>query len=83
MGRLDALAEVFERMADAKPGGFDALTKPLIIGQTGSSKSTLVREFARLHGWSYLAIDGGSWTIRGAYSKPPTLQVVRDHIRSV
>jgi hypothetical protein len=82
MKRLDALAEVFTRLGDASPGGFRALLKPLIIGQTGSGKSTLVREFARRRGWSFLAIDGGSWIVLGAYTKPPTLRVIRDHIRS-
>jgi hypothetical protein len=80
--RLHALADIFIRVGDSAPGGFKPLLRPLIIGATGTGKSTLVREFARQKGWAFLSIDAGSWLIQGGYSKPPTLRVIRDHIRS-
>jgi hypothetical protein len=82
MQRLQALADIFSRVGDSAPGGIRPLLRPMIIGATGTGKSTLAREFARQKEWAFLSIDAGSWLIQGGYSKPPTLRVIRDHVRS-
>lgn len=79
--RLKALGDLFIQVGDRAPGGFHPLLRPLVIGETGSGKSTLVREFARRRDWAYLAVDSGSWIIQGS-QKTGTLQVIRDHVRS-
>jgi hypothetical protein len=80
--RLHALADVFTRVGDGTLGTFRPLLRPLLIGATGCGKSTLVREFARQRDWGFLAVDAGSWLIQGAFSKPPTLRLIRDHVRA-
>jgi SpoVK/Ycf46/Vps4 family AAA+-type ATPase len=80
--RLDALADLFARIGNSKPGSFQPLLRALLIGGTGVGKSTLAREFARRRDWAYTSVDCGSWLIQGAYSKPPTLRILRDHVRS-
>jgi hypothetical protein len=80
--RLNALADLFSRVGDSRPGSFQPLLRALIIGGTGVGKSTLAREFARQRDWAYTSVDCGSWLIQGSYSKPPTLRLLRDHVRS-
>jgi hypothetical protein len=80
--RLNALGDIFERVGDGTVGTYRPLLRPLVIGGSGCGKSTLVREFARQRDWGFLAIDAGSWLIQGAFSKPPTLRLVRDHVRA-
>ena len=80
--RLNSLADLFERVGDSAPGSFRPLLRCLIIGGTGVGKSTLAREFARQRDWAYTSVDCGSWLIQSAYSKPPTLRMLRDHVRS-
>ncbi len=79
--RLNALGDLFVQIGDRAPGGFRPLLRPLVIGETGSGKSTLVREFARRRDWAFLAVDSGSWIIQGS-QKTGTLEVIRDHVRS-
>ena len=80
--RLNALADLFSRVGDSRPGSFQPLLRALIIGGTGVGKSTLAREFARQRDWAYTSVDCGSRLIQGSYSKPPTLRLLRDHVRS-
>jgi hypothetical protein len=80
--RLNALADLFTRIGDSKPGSFQPLLRTLLIGGTGVGKSTLAKEFARRRAWAYTSVDCGSWLIQSAHSKPPTLRILRDHVRS-
>jgi hypothetical protein len=80
--RLNSLADLFTRVGDSSPGSFRPLLRGLLIGGTGVGKSTLAAEFARQRDWAYTSVDCGSWLVQGAYSKPPTLRLLRDHVRA-
>jgi hypothetical protein len=82
LARLHALAGVFTAIGDDAVAGFHPLVRSLIIGPSGSGKSTLARQFAQERGWKFLAVDCGSWLPQGALTKPATLRVIRDLIRS-
>jgi hypothetical protein len=80
--RLRGLADVFVRTGDQPLAGFRPLVRPLLLGSSGSGKSELARQFAKERGWPFLSIDCGSFLPQGASSKPPTLRVIRDFLRS-
>ncbi len=80
--RLRGLADVFVRTGDQPLAGFRPLVRPLLLGSSGSGKSALARQFAKERGWPFLTIDCGSFLPQGASSKPPTLRVIRDFLRS-
>jgi SpoVK/Ycf46/Vps4 family AAA+-type ATPase len=80
--RLHSLADIFVRVGDQALAGFRPLVRPLLIGSSGSGKSCLARQFAMERQWPFLSIDCGSFLPQGATSKPATLRLIRDHLRT-
>jgi len=80
--RLNQLADVFFLGGTRQHAGFRPLTRSLMIGESGSGKSRLAREFAKQRDYPFMSIDCGSWIPQGALSRPQTLTVIRDHLRA-
>ena len=79
--QLNNLAHVFLHGADTRYGGIAARSKALLLGGTGSGKTTVARIFAENRDWNFISFDSSGWVPVGAVAKPPTLQVIRDHVR--
>ncbi len=79
--QLNNLANVFLHGTNARYGGIAPRTKALMLGATGVGKTSVAKRFAEGRGWGFVAQDMSSWVPIGAHAKPPTLQVLRDHIR--
>jgi hypothetical protein len=80
--KLNAVAEVFVRNGNDSKGGFAPNLKCLLLGGSGTGKSSLARQFSLQRKWPHLSIDSGSWIPLGAYTKPATLKVIRDFVRA-
>lgn len=79
--QLSNLSNVFLHGADVRYGGIAARTKALLLGGTGAGKTSVARRFAGSQGWSFVSFDSSGWVPVGAHAKPPTLLVLRDHVR--
>jgi|GEM_PF-1808167 len=62
--------------------GFDPRPIPLLVGPSGSGKSSLVRHFASRERLPMKDFNVGTWIITGAKADPPTLNEIRDFINS-
>jgi hypothetical protein len=83
LAKLHQLADVFSKTGEMKFAGFrPACHRALVIGGSGSGKTNLVNRFAAERGIPITAIDCGSFIVAGASTKPSTLGVVRDFVRS-
>jgi hypothetical protein len=78
---LNHYAEVFLNSKGARYAGLAPRTKVLLLGGTGSGKTCVARSFARSRGWNFFSVDCSAWVPLGAYTKPSTLQVIRDFVR--
>jgi len=79
--QLNNLANVFLQGANMRFGGIAVRSKALLLGGTGSGKTSIARRFAENRGWNFISFDSSGWVPVGAAAKPPTLQVLRDHVR--
>ena len=79
---LHHYADVFAGAKGALYGGIAPRTKPLLLGGTGSGKTCIARRFAQSRDWDFLSYDCSAWVVAGAYSRPPTLHVLRDYVRA-
>lgn len=55
---------------------------PLLIGPSGTGKSLMVRELARVTGAAYFGTSPGSWIIHGARHQPFTLAAIAKRFQS-
>ena len=79
--QLSNLSNVFLHGADVRYGGIAARSKALLLGGTGTGKTSVARRFAVSRGWTFISFDSSGWVPVGAHAKPPTLLVLRDHVR--
>jgi hypothetical protein len=80
--QLDHYAEVFLSASGRSFGGIAPRTKVLLLGGTGSGKTSITRRFAERRDWKFLSIDSSAWIPEGS-SKPGTLVFLRNYIRSL
>jgi hypothetical protein len=53
---------------------------PLIVGPSGVGKTTIMRAFSIMTDIPFLLIEPSNWILRGASTKPATLEIVADFI---
>lgn len=55
--------------------------QPLLIGPSGSGKSHVIRQTAKSLGVPFFHVNLSDWIVRGAYSKPYTLDTIAGFVR--
>ena len=53
---------------------------PLVVGPSGVGKTTIIRALAKMAGLPMMLAEPSNWILRGAYTKPYTLDVIGDFV---